>query len=592
MGARDLRDARSCAERGVNGVMKVVRGWPLATLVLLMAAAVLLYRPLVQGAGSSHSYIFNAAWVLQFDEALRHGAIPPRWLPNAFNGMGAPSFYYYPPLAFYVAAAVRGVLGAGADHAHIIAWTAYVLTAASGLTMFAWLRGKAGDAWALAGALAYVFAPYHQIDYFVRGSLGETAAYAVVPFVMLALERTAATWRWIPGLAFGYAALITAHLVIAMLVSIGVISIFAAYLVLQAPAEKRLAVMARGAAGGLLGVAMAASYLGPAVLMDSWASLKWMWGDPAYDAYNWALLRPDLWPFRPFSEAMAWLGWGTGALGLAAILAVVGKVAPERRKDALLWGAIVLAGLTLYALPWVWRGPTGLLLGKAQFAYRLLLGMEFAAVTAVVLAASAGRWLRLSVLVVLCLIPLKHGYDMNAEDIAMNLVGRGDHNWAIGQQISKRYTPQEHLPAGVDITSPRFADLATMSGFADVPQAAPSDPGAKVVESGTMPDGTVIVILDAPRPTWVVLRRFYFPTWRAYRVRDGDDAALPTQAQGRERLLAFRAEAGAHTYRIRIERSTLEKVCDALSVLAILAGLALLCLTLMERLKKFRKAAI
>ncbi|WP_297514052.1 6-pyruvoyl-tetrahydropterin synthase-related protein [uncultured Caulobacter sp.] len=576
----------------MKALVDKLRGWPLAVLVISLATAVLLHKPLVQGTGWSHSYFFNASWVLGFNDALQRGEFPPRWLHDGFNGLGAPSFYYYPPLAFYVTALVRGVAGPGMDHSHLMAWGAYLTTAASGLAMFAWLRDKAGAGWALAGALAYVFAPYHQIDDFVRGAMGETTAYAAVPLVMLTLERTARSRRWIPGLGFAFAALILSHLVIAMLVSVSVLSIYAAWLVLTAPKAERAAVVLRCGAGALLGVAMAASYLGPATLMQSYASLQWMWNAGAYDPYNWALLRPDLWPFRPFSVSMAWLGWGTGALGLAAVLAAVGRTLPAKLAEAALWGGITLFGLLLYALPWVWHGPTGLLLGKAQFAYRILLGMEFAAVTGVVLAAAGGRWVRLLVLVPLCLIPLKHGYDINAGDIRMHLVQNGDLSDEIRGMIAARRTPQEHLPQGVDIASPRFADPSLMSGFSDVPMAAAKDPGAQITKTGVMPDGTVVVIMRAARPTLVVLHRFYYPTWHAYRVQPGRDPEVAVEASGGERLLAFRADAGVNTYRIRIERSPLEKVCDTLSLLAILVGLALLAPSLMEGLKKFRKAAI
>jgi hypothetical protein len=585
---------------GVKRLLKAVQGWPLASLVVLLAVAFLLHYPLAHGTGWSHSYFFNSAWLLEFSDALKRGEFPPRWLHGGFNGLGSPSFYYYPPLAFYVTSALRVLLGPDADHSRITAWAVYAMTVASGLSMFGWLRGKAGsgwagEAWAMAGALAYVFAPYHQVDYFVRGALGETMAYAVVPFVMLALERTAASRRWIPGLAFAYAALIASHLIIAMLVSVGVIWIFAAWMVIRTPGKERLALVARCAGGAGLGVAIAASYLGPALFMQSFASLQWMWTSPAYDPYNWALLRPDLWPFRPFSDSMAWLGWGIGALGLAAILAVAGKgllKAPKPLQEAALWGAITLFGLLLYALPWVWRGPTGMLLGKAQFPYRLLLGMEFAAITAVTLAAASGRWRRLLVLVPLCLLPLKHGFDMNSGEFNDHRSRNGDLTAEVRAEIAARRLPQEHLPAGTDITSPRFADVTFKRGFADIPMAAPDDAAAKVIRTGVMPDKTLIVILDAPRPTWIVLHRFYFPTWRAYRVQDGPDPIVETRAVGRERLLAFRADVGVQTYRVRIERSTLEKVCDAISALAILACLALLIPSLAERLKKFRKAAI
>src|SRR5689334_18879605 len=123
-----------------------MRGWPLAIMVVLLTAGLLMVQPLIHGAGHSHSYVFNAAWMLEFSDALSRGQWPPRWLYGGFHGLGAPSFYYYPPLAFYVTSLTRAVLGHEAHHAQVLAWASYAMTAASGLTMFAWLRGKAGDA--------------------------------------------------------------------------------------------------------------------------------------------------------------------------------------------------------------------------------------------------------------------------------------------------------------------------------------------------------------------------------------------------------------------------------------------------------------
>ena len=102
----------------------------------------------------------------------------------------------------------------------------------------------------LAGAIAYVFAPYHIIDDFVRGSMGETAAYMLLPLVALCLQRTArgegaAARPWIAGLGLAYGGLLMCHVTIALLASISVLPAYGLHLLLEAPTDKRRALIVR-----------------------------------------------------------------------------------------------------------------------------------------------------------------------------------------------------------------------------------------------------------------------------------------------------------------------------------------------------------
>lgn len=162
---------------------------------LLLTALLLVGSTLVRGAGPSDSVVYNTVWVHEFIEALRRGELPPRWLPGAFQGLGAPSFYYYPPMAFYVAAVVDFVTLHKLNALQVTAWANFLLLLASGGGMFAWLRGRAGDRWALIGAVAYMLAPYHTIDFYFRGAFAEVTAYAVLPWLLLGLERAASQSR-------------------------------------------------------------------------------------------------------------------------------------------------------------------------------------------------------------------------------------------------------------------------------------------------------------------------------------------------------------------------------------------------------------
>ncbi|UAL11114.1 hypothetical protein [Caulobacter segnis] len=564
---------------------KLTLRWPIVLFVLAFQSFCLLRHDLGHGAGFTHSYIYNSVWILEFNNSLAQGQFPPRWLHGAWVGMGASSFYFYPPLAFYVAAFVRYAFGT-IDYPMITAWATYLMVFGSGLSMFAWLRSRVGDAWALIGALAYVAAPYHLVNFYVRGSIGETAAYMTLPLFALCLERAARSWAWVPGLALSFAALVMSHLVIGMLVFVTLLPAYAVHLLLDTPRDQRRDMVLRLAAAALLGLATAASYLGPAMLMQKMALLRIMWGHDA-DPYNWALLTPDRWPQKPFSTSMAWMACGIAGAGLAAVVAVVGRELSSPRREALAWGFGVLFAFALYAMPWPWHGFTGQFLGKAQFPYRLMLGMEFAAVTAIILALAHGRRWLLLVLLVAAAVPTLKGFSMHKDVIAYHLQQVGDLTPPdTAPHIACRRAPEEHLPAAFS-GGPRYAvDPFCRTGFADTPLAGAQDDGARVTAASVFPDGSVAIAVEAVRPTRIVLRKHYFPTWEIGRVQKGRDPLVKAEPSQPDGLLSFVAEPGSHTYRARIVRSPLEKVCDTITLAALALILAWLGLSLRRRLRE------
>src|ERR1044072_7461465 len=103
----------------------------------IAALAMLLTLPAILGPVKLHdSFWIDWVWTDQFAQHLRAGVVYPRWLPASHDGLGAPVFYYYPPLAFYPA----GVL------------------AALGLTPYTAILATFGLAFAGAGAAVYRWA--------------------------------------------------------------------------------------------------------------------------------------------------------------------------------------------------------------------------------------------------------------------------------------------------------------------------------------------------------------------------------------------------------------------------------------------------
>src|SRR5881398_3473944 len=99
---------------------------------LLLVLGVLLVLPANAGPPLLHdSFAIDWVWADQFTAQLAHGVIYPRWLPLSNAGLGAPVFYYYPPLAFYLAG-LFGLLGLATYPSVIAAFAAAF--AASGFT--------------------------------------------------------------------------------------------------------------------------------------------------------------------------------------------------------------------------------------------------------------------------------------------------------------------------------------------------------------------------------------------------------------------------------------------------------------------------
>ena len=180
-------------------------------LAILLFLPACLFAPMLRD-----SFWIDWVWSDQFTAELAKGHLYPRWLPLSNGGQGAPSFYFYPPIAFYVSG-FFGLLGLSTYQA-ILGCFAIAL-ALSGYTMFAWLRGTPHP---LLGALLFMAAPFHIFDFYSRGAQAEFLGIALLPLVALGLRR-ASEYR--PTLlAFSYAALILTHLPLALLTSLFLIA--------------------------------------------------------------------------------------------------------------------------------------------------------------------------------------------------------------------------------------------------------------------------------------------------------------------------------------------------------------------------------
>ena len=187
-------------------------GLLLALLLALLAALPALVGPGIVNTRAGGDSPFLVQRTHQLSQALRAGAIPARWMPEAAYGLGYPGFHYYAALPFYVSALGHlgglGVLG-GIKLAQVLG---FLLAggAAYGLARAAGLRRPG----AVLASAAYSYAPFHLVNLYVRGdALSEFYAMALFPLLLwlaiLAAQRT--TPARLLGLSVAYAALMVTH---------------------------------------------------------------------------------------------------------------------------------------------------------------------------------------------------------------------------------------------------------------------------------------------------------------------------------------------------------------------------------------------
>jgi hypothetical protein len=158
------------------------------TLEILLGLVVVLeliapFTPKSYGLdGGSH-----LNWIHQFSDLFTNGVLVPRWAPTAFGGFGAATFYFYPPLTFYIASVIRVVSGIALPTV-LFQLTGLAGTIASFLTCRAFLKSLWKVTYqANVGALLYTCAPLRIFDLYNRCSLSTHIAYIFFPLVWMGL---------------------------------------------------------------------------------------------------------------------------------------------------------------------------------------------------------------------------------------------------------------------------------------------------------------------------------------------------------------------------------------------------------------------
>ena len=162
------------------------KGHTPTNLLLIAVFAVLASTPaFIWGlpSGNDQSQHFQFAWAIF--ESLKTGEIYPgfSWATN--HGFGDYGLRFYPPLAYYVLALLRSLIG---DWYYASTIAIVLVFFAGGSGMYFWARRLFDDRTGLIAAALYIAIPYHLNEIYNNFLLAEFFATAVLPFCFLFLR--------------------------------------------------------------------------------------------------------------------------------------------------------------------------------------------------------------------------------------------------------------------------------------------------------------------------------------------------------------------------------------------------------------------
>src|SRR3990167_2650262 len=145
-----------------------------------------LLWPLFSAPYFTHHDDVQIIRIYEMDKCFKDHQIPCRWVPDLGGLYGYPIFNYYAPLPYYFGELVYLFSGS-------LLFAVKTMFAVSFLGAFIFmyllvskLFGKMGG---LISALFYSFAPYHALDFYVRGAMGEMWALMLFPAVFWAILK-------------------------------------------------------------------------------------------------------------------------------------------------------------------------------------------------------------------------------------------------------------------------------------------------------------------------------------------------------------------------------------------------------------------
>jgi 6-pyruvoyl-tetrahydropterin synthase-like protein len=461
------------------------------------------------GTPSGHDVEFHLYSWLEVLGQWKQGIVYPRWASLAHFGYGEPRFIFYPP-ASWVLGTILSAIFPWRLVSSIYIWLALV---AAGLSMFLLARQWFDRRDATYAAVLYAINPYHLTIVYWRSAFAELLASSLLPLLLLLLLRADEKGRRITvllALPLAAAWLINAPAAVMVHYSLVLLMIVIAW------QRNSLKVLVTGSTAVVLGAALAAFYLLPAVYEQGWVNIGEAVSAGSRPLDNFLFVHTPDAEHDAFNRVISWIA--IAEISLTIILTMMAAWAAQRwrwrPRNSALWASLVIWAAVCTVLMLSISNPLWDILPKLrfmQFPWRwlLCLGIPFTLLTAM----GVRRWtVRLALyLVTLCVLAFVwQRFQPPWWDTAADLREIQDNvATGTGYEGTDEYTPAGVDPSSVDKDGPRVTvDGVTVDG---VTVDGPARAAIRVLEWEAEQKSFTA---EMSAPDNLALHLFNYPAWR------------------------------------------------------------------------------
>lgn len=562
-------------------------------LVIFCSAIIIIafFPVLIFGVRSGHDLPTHLSWFFSTKDAFASSFSYPRWLSDQMDGLGAPTFYFYPPFSTFFSVLVDTFFFGKLPADRVIGISAFLMAVLSAAAFFAWARNHVSGKIALLASTFYAIAPYHLLCiFYTRGALAEYAAYIWVPLIFCGVNKvlTSEKNRWPFFLAIAIAGIFYTHLLTAMLVG----PIAFAYSILVVINQNKSATLDYKKvllliSSATVGVGMAAAFVVPALSMFDQIDSSMLFLVPIEKtALFYSFDIDHITQFGTVLSLIAAIYLLISIYFIAEYKIGLFNTTKTSKYLIVFWMLVLLCVTASMAgkLMFLFQDPSPL--RKIQFLWRMMSIMEFSAITLFLVVINnisssdkrkrifiSGSLIFASFFLLQIFFSFKFIGNEKADKVAL----------FNQDKVKYRLSPPEYFPAGTALSSERGAIVNRLGAhFATAPAGRVEWGDAQIITAARS-DAKFVIKVDAREKSVVSIPQFYFPGWRAV---DENNKPLRLLAVTEDKLVGFEVLPGVHEVTVTRATTDAEKKGSLVSIASLILFILAMFYFIVQRRRK------